>query len=317
MIETARITLVIPAFNAATHLPRLFENLSKQSEHFDQIIVCDDASTDNTAELAQTLGARVIRHNKNAGCSAAKNTGLTQVETEWVHFHDADDLFGTEFIARSKRRIRLDPNGFDALLFDIEQRRAETNEVMSRTFLSRSQFLTDPERYLLRNTINNGGVYRCSKLQSIGGFNGGPEMLYNEDRHFHLQLASSGARFVLEDAIGYITMWFAGSMSQSNQLRCLRSAFAVTQQYKTQCPTKNRDQAGQMFWHLAAGLAAHNDFEFAEKSVALALECGELRPENSSKLFRLLSRFNSRRALIWREHLIRIFKPHLRSNLPR
>lgn len=58
----------IPAFNEESKIENLV-NLAKN--HVDQVIVCDDGSTDNTAKIAQKAGATVISHKSNKGYGAA------------------------------------------------------------------------------------------------------------------------------------------------------------------------------------------------------------------------------------------------------
>lgn len=56
-----RIAMCVPAYNAAKHLPVLIASAAAQTVPFDEIWVYDDASTDDTAEVARALGARVVR----------------------------------------------------------------------------------------------------------------------------------------------------------------------------------------------------------------------------------------------------------------
>ena len=55
------------------------------------MIVVDDHSTDDTAEVAASLGARVIRHRENRGAAAARNTAIAAADSEWLAFLDSDD----------------------------------------------------------------------------------------------------------------------------------------------------------------------------------------------------------------------------------
>ena len=69
-VEGARerfLALLIPAWNAAAWLPRLLASAAAQTEPFDEIWVYDDASSDDTAAIAERLGARVVRGDVNAG----------------------------------------------------------------------------------------------------------------------------------------------------------------------------------------------------------------------------------------------------------
>ena len=59
-----KITVGIPAYNEEKNIAKIIVQLKKM---VDQIIVCDDGSTDSTAAIAESLGATVIRHTKNSG----------------------------------------------------------------------------------------------------------------------------------------------------------------------------------------------------------------------------------------------------------
>lgn len=65
--------VVIPAHNVAHVLPKAISALSR--DNIDEIIVVDDGSSDNTADVARNLGLSVIRHEKNKGYGATQKTG--------------------------------------------------------------------------------------------------------------------------------------------------------------------------------------------------------------------------------------------------
>jgi len=56
-----------------------------------EVIVVDDGSDDDTAAVAERLGATVIRHPRNRGLAAARNTGVEAASCEWVALLDSDD----------------------------------------------------------------------------------------------------------------------------------------------------------------------------------------------------------------------------------
>ena len=63
-----KITVGIPAYNEEKNIAKIIVELKKVA---DQIIVCDDGSTDSTSMIAEALGAIVIKHSKNLGYGAA------------------------------------------------------------------------------------------------------------------------------------------------------------------------------------------------------------------------------------------------------
>ena len=72
MIEQNRIAVVLPAYNARRTLERVLADLPR--EQVDDIILVDDASHDGTAELAESMGVRVLRHRKNLGYGGNQKT---------------------------------------------------------------------------------------------------------------------------------------------------------------------------------------------------------------------------------------------------
>lgn len=72
MDEPAKVVIVMPAFNAARTLQRTYEEIP--DAYRGQIVLVDDASSDNTIEVAQNLGIRVIRHSKNTGYGGNQKT---------------------------------------------------------------------------------------------------------------------------------------------------------------------------------------------------------------------------------------------------
>ena len=66
-----KITIGIPAFNEAKNIAAIIIELKKIT---DSIIVCDDGSSDLTAEISEKLGVTVIKHEKNMGYGAAINS---------------------------------------------------------------------------------------------------------------------------------------------------------------------------------------------------------------------------------------------------
>jgi glycosyltransferase involved in cell wall biosynthesis len=90
-----KISVIIPAYNAADHLERALWGALHQTYPPDEILVIDDGSRDATAEIARTYGApvRLISHDRNRGLSAARNTGIQHATGDWIALLDADDLW--------------------------------------------------------------------------------------------------------------------------------------------------------------------------------------------------------------------------------
>lgn len=83
------VTLLVPAYNEGPRIGKVLE-AAKKSKLVTEIIVIDDGSRDNTAEIADRLGVKVIKHKKNMGKGAAMRTGIRNASSEIILFLDAD-----------------------------------------------------------------------------------------------------------------------------------------------------------------------------------------------------------------------------------
>ncbi|MGH9607971.1 MAG: glycosyltransferase family 2 protein, partial [Terracidiphilus sp.] len=99
------ISVVIPAYNAARFLPRCLGSVFAQTLKPTEVIVVDDGSTDDTAAIAASLGATVLRR-PNGGLAAARNTGIRGATGDWIALLDADDLWAPTKLERQAAVIQ-------------------------------------------------------------------------------------------------------------------------------------------------------------------------------------------------------------------
>lgn len=99
----SRLSIVMPAFNEAHGIGQVIQSWANElttspAIHKWEIIVCDDASTDNTSAIVENLiriysQVRLTKHSTNKGASAAAQTALKEARYDWVLFVDADGQF--------------------------------------------------------------------------------------------------------------------------------------------------------------------------------------------------------------------------------
>lgn len=88
------ISVIIPTYKRATLIPRAIETVRRQTYGNTEILVVDDASPDDTASVVRAIPdprIRYIRHEKNKGSSATRNTGIKAAKGEFIAFLDDDD----------------------------------------------------------------------------------------------------------------------------------------------------------------------------------------------------------------------------------
>jgi glycosyltransferase involved in cell wall biosynthesis len=104
-----KITAIIPAYNASSYISEAIASVQNQTRPVDELIVIDDGSTDGTAELARSLGARVETLPINSGEGVARNTGLAMATGDAIAWLDADDYWAPNHIGVLEALIQKHP----------------------------------------------------------------------------------------------------------------------------------------------------------------------------------------------------------------
>lgn len=88
------VSVVIPTYNRANTILRSIQSVLRQTYQDFELIIVDDASTDNTEEMVKSINdsrIKYIKHQKNRGGSAARNTGINEAIGNYIAFLDSDD----------------------------------------------------------------------------------------------------------------------------------------------------------------------------------------------------------------------------------
>jgi len=105
------VSCVMPVYNGASYIAEAVHSVLKQTWGSIELIVVDDGSTDDTAQVAQSFGAalRYVRQD-NAGPATARNRGVAEATGSYICFLDADDLWLEHKIARQMQAFTDDPD---------------------------------------------------------------------------------------------------------------------------------------------------------------------------------------------------------------
>lgn len=89
------ISLIVPIYNEAPFLPRCLDSIANQTVPFGEVILIDDASTDNSldiaTEYADKFNWRLIKNSQNVGNGETRNIGMKKAIGDWLTFLDSDD----------------------------------------------------------------------------------------------------------------------------------------------------------------------------------------------------------------------------------
>lgn len=112
-LQTPTVSVVVPCYNHSQFLLETLRSITQQTFQNIEVIIVDDGSIDNSAEVAQAFCFHDPRFRlisqKNKGLSAARNTGISQARGEYVLPWDADDLFDPTFITKAIACIEQSP----------------------------------------------------------------------------------------------------------------------------------------------------------------------------------------------------------------
>lgn len=98
-------SVVMPVYNAGRYISQTLACLTAQTFADWELVVVDDASTDDGMEIVRALAQddrriRIFAHERNQGAPAARNTGIEHVRGAYVWFADADDTFDPDLLQR-------------------------------------------------------------------------------------------------------------------------------------------------------------------------------------------------------------------------
>jgi len=118
------ISVVIPVFNGTRFITETIQSVWDQTYPPLEIIVVDDGSSDNSADIISQLSGPIplIYHfQPNQGSATARNRGVAIAKGEWVALLDQDDVWYPDKLAAQTDRIRTEPrvpfvySGFDCI----------------------------------------------------------------------------------------------------------------------------------------------------------------------------------------------------------
>jgi cellulose synthase/poly-beta-1,6-N-acetylglucosamine synthase-like glycosyltransferase len=198
-----RVSVIVPAYHAASTLARCLAALDTQDFPRDEfeIIVVDDGSTDNTAEIAARFSSVRLIRAEHRGAAAARNAGARAARGDLVLFTDADCEPTREWIATLCRAFA------DARVVGAKG----AYRTRQRGWIARFVQLEYEEKYARMRRARRidfidtySAAYRRDVFLANGGFDESFPTASVEDQEFSFRLAEQGLAMVfVPDAIVY------------------------------------------------------------------------------------------------------------------
>lgn len=174
MSSSPIVSVIVAAFNARRWIGFSIESARAQTLRDIEIIVVDDGSTDDTADVVMGMAAedqriRLIRQS-NAGVGAARNAGIRLARGKYIAPLDADDLWDPEKLEKQVRRMEERGEG-TALVYCLHRWIDEDGSPLG--FKSRLTVEGDARTaIILRNFIGNASVpmFRSAAIDEVGSY---------------------------------------------------------------------------------------------------------------------------------------------------
>lgn len=193
-----RVSVIIPAYNAAAVLSETLASVQAQTYPDWEIVLADDGSTDDTAEIAAaTPGVTVVPTEGGLGPAGARNRALARATGELMALLDADDLWDPAFLTEQ------------VALFDAEEARTPGVGIVTCDALLLGPDGLLPGTYadrigrpgkvtvgslLVHNPIYGGALVPMAIVRELGGFD--EQTWGSEDHDLWLRILETGRRLV-------------------------------------------------------------------------------------------------------------------------
>ena len=196
------VTVLIPAYNEESTIKQTIESVKDQTREADRILVVDDSSTDNTAEVARESGAEVITTPENAGTkSQAQDFALSHLERDSIVVTiDADTVLDCEALERIVPHFYDNKTLASVCGFVIPQK-VETfwERVRLIQYLYGISLNKSAQNHWKSPLVSSGcfSAFEVGKLKDMGGF---PDNTMAEDMDLTWRYLQKGYDIKLEPA---------------------------------------------------------------------------------------------------------------------
>jgi len=226
---SGRVSVVIACHNEARFIGESVESVLAQTVPACEIVVVDDGSTDDTAQIVRSIPGVALASLPRGGVSVARNHGWQSTAGEFVVFHDADDRLLPNAIEAGLDAFGLHPDcgfvyGF-ARFIDASGASIGTVHAARRVTNANYEFLLAGSP----PAPASAAMFRRAALEAVDGFRVGQELA--EDVDLYLRVAHSFPVFCHEVTITEYRR-HKGNTSARSPSRTLRAAHATLERQR-------------------------------------------------------------------------------------
>jgi len=206
--KTSTVSVIIPTYNRAHLIRKAIQSVLNQTYRNFEVIIVDDGSTDNTAKVVESFKdkrIKYLRHEKNQGAPAARNTGIEIAKGQYIGFLDSDDEWLPGKLEKSLREFQISPPEVGLVY---------SNFWLVRDAKNRKPFLNEggPEgrisRALLRKSYIQMGA-ALIKTSCLGNIRFDEELPKGQDRDFFIRICKQCDAVYIDEPL---LIWYADDM---------------------------------------------------------------------------------------------------------
>ena len=238
---TPRVSVIVPAYNAAVYLPYAIDSVLAQMYTSWEIVIVDDGSTDHTRTVVDSYRLKLqdklqYIYQPNRGLPAARNVGIRAARGEYVALLDADDVWLPQRLARGVTVLDADPETgvVHARVVRIDPQGSITGQLkVDPKYMSGqiAHYIYTRRAHIVCPTV----MFRKSCLQSAGWFD--ETMQATEDRDLWFRIALHSRVAFIDEVLAYYRL--SPTSMTSNLDRLLKGQLRfVAKHYKSGAATR-------------------------------------------------------------------------------
>lgn len=241
------ISVVIPSFNAEATIRQALASVRSQTYANYEVIIVDDASTDNTVTIAESESSKLSNHRiivlpENLGACAARNRGIQLAKGSYIAFLDADDLWLPEKLAKQSAVLEANPE-FGAVHCSTTRMDETGTELPDETSEPKQsfngnvfvQFFEANISVILTSTV----LVRKSCFEAMAAFDGSGAVV--DDHDFFLRLAARYPIWFIDEALVRYRV-IPRSLSRLRAVERIEQHRATIERAITSCPSVFADK---------------------------------------------------------------------------
>jgi len=207
------VSIIMPAYQVGAFIGEALHSIAVQTHTTWEVIVVDDhAPDDGTRAIVEafarerTQQVRYLRHERNQGVSAARNTAIGVARGEFLAFLDPDDLWAPWHLERALARFSQDPTADVCTGPVINFRNGAPGSYRKKKPIARWKMEHFPHSLAVHNFIQpSATVVRRAAVVDVQGFETEQTLQHIEDYDLWIRLVLAGKRFAFlnEATSGY------------------------------------------------------------------------------------------------------------------